>query len=72
MDKLVSEYRRPIGDFEVIDFRDGQVLASLRDEVDVPVDLHWTWSCDSEIDDLRRLYEKGKRGPVTGFPRDLT
>ena len=28
----------------------------------MPVHLHWTWSYDSEIDELRRLYEKGKDG----------
>lgn len=27
-----------------------------------PVNLHWTWSYDSELDELRRLYEKGKSG----------
>ena len=64
LDKLLSDYRRPIGDFEVIDFRDEQVLAGLRENVDVPVpvELHWTWSYDSEVEELRRLYEKGKNG----------
>ena len=64
MEKLLSDYRRPIGEFEVIDFADDEVLTSMRKnvDVDVPVDLHWTWSYDSEIEELRRLYEKGKKG----------
>lgn len=64
MDKLLSDFRRPIGNFDVIDFRDEDVLARMREQVDVPVpvELHWTWSYDSEIEELRRLYEKGKHG----------
>jgi hypothetical protein len=64
MDKLLSEYRRPIGDFEVVDFANEDVVQVMRDrvDVDVPVDLHWTWSYGSEIEELRRLYEKGKHG----------
>jgi len=64
MNKLLSDYRRSIGDFEVIDFKDDQILANMREKVDVevPVDLHWTWSYTSEAEDLRRLYEKGKHG----------
>lgn len=64
MDKLLTDYRRPIGEFEVIDFEDRTVLTGMRQEVDVPVDLglHWTWSYGSEMEELRRLYEKGKGG----------
>lgn len=64
MDKLLSDYRRKVGDFEVIDFQDEAVVQGMRSrvDVDVPVDLHWTWSYESEVDELRRLYEKGKVG----------
>lgn len=64
MQKILSDYRRPIGDFEVVDFEDDRVLAELRGRADVPVSalLHWTWSYDSEVEELRRLYEKGKHG----------
>lgn len=64
MDKLLSDYRRPIGDFEVIDFTDDQTLAGLREKTDieVPIELHWTWSYASEMEEFRRLYEKGKHG----------
>jgi hypothetical protein len=64
MDKILSDYRRPIGNFEVIDFTDRAVVAKMRDQVavDVPVELHWTWSYDSDMEELRRLYEKGKGG----------
>ena len=64
VDKLLAEHRRPLGAFEIIDFDDPAVVEGIRSrvDVDVPVDLHWTWSYDSEIDELRRLYEKGKAG----------
>ena len=64
MEKLLSDYRKSIGEFEVIDFEDEAIVQGVRSrmDVDVPVDLHWTWSYESEIDELRRLYEKGKAG----------
>ncbi len=64
MEKILSEYRRPVGGFEVVDFQSGETVDALRQQVDldVPVNLHWTWSYDSEIDELRNLYEKGKAG----------
>lgn len=64
MEKILSDYRRPIGNFEVIDFADRAVVEKMRDHVnvDVPVELHWTWSYDSDMEELRRLYEKGKGG----------
>ena len=64
MDKILSDYRRLIGEFEIVDFESDAPIDELRQQVDVdiPVNLHWTWSYDSEIDELRRLYEKGKSG----------
>ncbi len=64
MEKLLSEYRRPLGDFDLVDFEDEAVIEGVRSrvDVDVPVDLHWTWSYGSEVEELRRLYEKGKAG----------
>lgn len=64
MDKILSEHRKKIGGFEVIDFEDEAVVQGVRSrvDVDVPVELHWTWSYESEIEELRRLYEKGKAG----------
>lgn len=64
MEKLLSDHRRSIGAFEVVDFRDEAVVAGLRSRVDVDVDveLHWTWNYESEVEELRRLYEKGKAG----------
>ena len=57
MEKLLSEYRRPLGDFDLIDFEDEAVIEGVRSrvDVDVPVDLHWTWSYGSEVEELRRL-----------------
>lgn len=62
MDKLIQEHRKRFGDFEVIDFVDEEATKRLRDQidVDVPLELHWTWNYGSEVQELRNLYEKGK------------
>ena len=62
MDKLIQEHRKRFGDFEVIDFVDEEAVKRLRDQVDVdvPLELHWTWNYGSEVQELRNLYEKGK------------
>ena len=64
MDKLLFEHRKQLGDFEVVDMIDETKIEALRSKVDieVPVDLHWTWEYGSEVEELRRLYEKGKTG----------
>lgn len=64
MDKILAEHRRAVGDFEVLDIIDETVVEGLRQQldIDVPVDLHWTWQYASEMEELRRLYEKGKTG----------
>ncbi len=64
MDRILSDQRRFLGDFEVVDFPDEHEVEGLRQQlnVDVPVDLHWTWAYKSEMEDMRRLYEKGKHG----------
>jgi hypothetical protein len=79
--KILSQYRRQIGDFETVDFIDEAAVSSLREQldVDVPLDLHWTWEYGSEVEELRNLYERGKKGQWnaetdvdwdTPFPRD--
>jgi hypothetical protein len=79
--KILSEYRRQLGDFETVDFVDEQAISTLRGQldVDVPLDLHWTWEYGSEVEELRNLYERGKKGQWnaetdidwnTPFPRD--
>jgi hypothetical protein len=64
MDKILPELRRQVGDFEVIDWANDAKLDALRAQIDVdaPVELHWSWEYGSEIEELRRLYEKGKKG----------
>jgi hypothetical protein len=64
MDKILSDHRRMLGNFEILDFPDEQVVENLRSQldIDVPVELHWTWQYASEIEELRKLYEKGKAG----------
>jgi hypothetical protein len=60
--KLIEEHRKRFGEFEVVDFVDTAEIERLRREtdVDVPLDLHWTWEYGSEVAELRSLYEKGK------------
>lgn len=64
MEKILADHRRTFGEFEAVDFVDEQEIASLRAQidVDVPVDLHWTWDYSSQVEELRNLYEKGKQG----------
>ena len=63
MDKILADYRRQVGQFEVVDIDESRVEA-LRAELDVqaPVSLRWTWEYGSEVEELRALYERGKRG----------
>src|SRR4029077_10514246 len=63
MDKILAEHRRHVGGFEVVEI-DEQRIDALRAQidVDVPIDLHWTWNYASEVEELRALYERGKRG----------
>ena len=60
--KILSQYRRQIGVFETVDFVDEQAVSALRTQldVDVPLDLRWTWEYGSEVEELRSLYERGK------------
>jgi hypothetical protein len=60
--KLIQEHRKRFGEFEVVDFVDPAEIERLRrqTDVDVPLDLHWTWEYGSEVAELRNLYEKGK------------
>ena len=63
MEKILAEHRKRFGEFEVVEIDEARITA-LRDQLDldVPVDLHWTWNYASEVEDLRALYEKGKTG----------
>jgi hypothetical protein len=80
MDKFLTEHRRQLGEFEILDIDEKQI-AALRAQIDLdaPVDLHWTWNYASEVEELRALYERGKRGQWNAeadidwsipFPRD--
>jgi len=63
MEKLMPAQRRMIEDFEILEHVDEGQIAALRRhvEVDVPLNLHWTWEYGSEVSELRDLYERGKR-----------
>ncbi len=80
-EKILADHRHLVGDFEAVDFVDAQQIERLRQQldVDVPLDLHWTWDYGHEVEELRDLYEKGKRGQWNAesdidwsapFPRD--
>jgi hypothetical protein len=59
--KLLSEYRKQLGQFEVVDVPEDaaqRLRAKLND--DVPIVVSWTWEYGSEVAELRNLYEKGK------------
>ena len=62
MDKLIQDHRKRFGSFEVIDFVDEAEVVRLRQQIDVevPMQLHWTWDYGSQVAELRALYEKGK------------
>ena len=63
MEKILAEYRRQLGDFELMEIDEDRIAALRRElDVDVPVDLHWTWTYASEVAELRALYERGKKG----------
>jgi hypothetical protein len=57
MDKILSDHRRSLGDFEIVDFKTTAPIEALRDQVDVdvPVNLRWTWSYGSEVEELARF-----------------
>ena len=63
-EKILADYRRKVGDFEVVDVVDETEIARLRKQIDVDVPLHlqWTWEYGSEVEELRALYERGKKG----------
>jgi hypothetical protein len=80
-EKILAEERRLLGEFEVVEFVDEKKVAGLRSQldVDVPLDLQWTWEYGNEIEELRDLYEKSKKGQWNAesdidwdypFPRD--
>jgi hypothetical protein len=62
--KLLANNRRRFGEFEAVEFVDEDQISALRAklDVDVPLDLRWSWEYGSEIEELRNLYERGKRG----------
>src|SRR5208337_2303402 len=64
MDRILSDHRRAFGDFQAVDFVDEQEISRIRSQIDidVPLDLHWSGEYGSEIEELRNLYERGKKG----------
>ncbi len=63
MEKFMQEYRRNLGNFELVDFPDESQVAKIRERIDVPTPMtvRWNdWEYGSEVGELRALYEKGK------------
>ncbi len=62
MNRFIEDHRRRFGDFEVVEFVDTAEIERLRrqTDVDVPLELNWTWEYGQEVEELRNLYEKGK------------
>ena len=62
--KFLNENRRMMGDFELLDFVDEQQIGSMRAKLDVEAatKVRWNdWEYGSEVEELRTLYEKGKK-----------
>jgi hypothetical protein len=55
MDKLLQDHRKRFGAFEVIEFVDPGEIERLRRQidVDVPMQLHWTWEYGSQVAERR-------------------
>ncbi len=65
MEKFAADQRKVFGDFEAIDYVDEGRIAALRGRLSVPapLEVRWNdWEYGSDIAEIRRLYEKGKRG----------
>src|SRR5262245_38919529 len=59
----MTENRRMLGNFELVDFPDESQVAAIRERIDVsaPMSVRWNdWEYGSEVSELRALYEKGK------------
>jgi P-aminobenzoate N-oxygenase AurF len=80
-EKILPEYRKRFGEFDALDVADEAHIGALRGQLDVevPLDLHWTWNYAGEVEELRNLYERGKKGQWNAetdidwkapFPRD--
>jgi hypothetical protein len=65
MSKFAESHRKILGDFEVVDFVDVDAIERVRGglELTAPLTVRWNhWEYQSDIAELRRLYEKGKHG----------
>ncbi len=62
--KFLNENRRMVGDFELLDIVDENQISSMRSKLDVDAatGVRWNhWEYGSEVEELRTLYEKGKK-----------
>lgn len=64
MPKLLTQYRRPLADFELVDVVSESDASSIRGLLDVavPLEVRWNdWDYGSAVAELRALYDKGKK-----------
>lgn len=62
IEKRMHEYRRNLGNFEVVDCVEPEAIEKIRGhlQIDAPMQVNWQWEYGSEVAELRALYEKGK------------
>ena len=64
MTQRLAEFRKSVGTFEVVDIPGDAAVSAIRGRLSVPsaTEVRWnSWEYGSEVAELRRLYEKGKR-----------
>jgi hypothetical protein len=59
--RFLEDHRKPVAGYDRVRFSEAEI-ASLRARIDVPTPLtvRWEWDYVSEVETLRKLYERGK------------
>ena len=70
-ERFLESKRQPVAGYDHIVFDESEI-AALREKLDLqtPLRVHWTWDYVTEIESLRRLYERGK-GMQWDVERDI-
>jgi len=59
--RFLENKRRPVADYDHIVFDENEVAAlRAKLDLDTPLRVHWNWDYVTEIESLRKLYERGK------------
>jgi len=64
MTKLMDDRRKKLSDFDFLSWSDADAIEGVRSRTTLGAALapQWQWNYDSEVAELRNLYEKGKSG----------